>query len=120
MILLLMVSERMAAACSMPARKLAGAAIAAASKMRFTVNPLLDVSATTEPVPPDPEPLTAAIAWTDSSGRVGATGVDDGGVLGVPPPLGPDERAPKLISLPPGPKSESESNGSEARCDLIA
>src|SRR5580692_10998570 len=85
-ILLVIVADRIAAACSIPLRKLAGAAIAAASKMRLMVKPLLEVSATTEPTPPPPEPLTAAMACTDSSGRIGATGC--GGVLlmGVPPP----------------------------------
>src|SRR5271167_4421281 len=77
-ILLVTVSERIAAACSIPVRKLAGAAIAAASKTRLMVKPLLEVSATTEPTPPLPEPLTAAMAWTASSGRTGAKGV--GGV----------------------------------------
>src|SRR5580704_11118489 len=89
-ILLVIVADRIDAACSMPVRKLAGAAIAAASKIRLIVKPLLEVSATTEPVPPPPEPVTAAIASTDSSGRVGATGCD-GVPEGVPVPLpGPD------------------------------
>src|SRR5579872_5147465 len=118
-----MVADRIAAACSMPARKLAGAAIAAESKMRLMVKPLLEVSATTEPTPPLPEPETAAMASTDSSGRTGATGVEAGRLLEIPP--GPDEkwlnkRGAKLKPLPPRPRSASRSNGSESECDFIA
>src|SRR5581483_11695452 len=104
-ILLLMFAERIAAACSMPARKLAGAAIAAASKIRLIVKPLLEVSATTEPVPPAPEPLTAAMACTDSAGRVGAMGVEaaeesEAGALwgGLPKPWPIEAKGSKLTS----------------------
>src|SRR5580700_6339617 len=113
-ILLVIVADRIDAACSIPARKLAGAAIAAESKMRLIVKPLLEVSATTEPVPPDPEPLTAAMAWTDSSGRTGTTGVEAGGgvvLVGVPPPGLPPPRpveGPKAVGtkfISPSPRS---------------
>src|ERR1700719_1693453 len=128
-ILLVIVADRIEAACSMPVRKLAGAAIAAASKMRLIVNPLLEVSETTEPVPPDPEPLTAAMAWTDSSGRTGAIGVETGGsvlLVGVaptrfPPPSpveGPKAVGTKFMS--PSPRSPPGSCGLETRRDLIA
>src|ERR1700746_1299317 len=69
---------KIVAACSMPARKLAGAAIAAASKMRLMVRPP-EVSATTEPGPPEPEAPTAASASYVSAGST--TGV--GGALAV-------------------------------------
>ncbi|MEY9705284.1 hypothetical protein ACFLEY_13990 [Bradyrhizobium sp. YCK136] len=64
---------RSAAACSIPARKLAGAAIAAVSKMRLMVSPP-EVSATTEPGPPGPEALTAAWASYVSAGRTTGVG----------------------------------------------
>ena len=51
----------------MPALKLAGAAIAAASKIRLIVIPP-EVSATTEPGPPGPLCAFAACASTASSG----------------------------------------------------
>src|ERR1700740_2376301 len=67
---------RSVAACSMPARKLAGAAIAAAPKMRLMVRPP-EGSPTTEPGPPGREALTAAAASYVSAGST--TG--DGGAL---------------------------------------
>src|SRR5579863_7567656 len=87
-ILLVIAADSIVAACSMPARKLAGAAMAAASKIKLIVKPLLEVSATTEPTPPLPDPLTAAAASTDSSGRIGASGVEVGArkFVGVPVP----------------------------------
>src|SRR5689334_15032033 len=63
---------RSAAACSMPARKLAGAAIAAASKIRLIVIPPPDVSATMEPGPPGP--FWAAWASTESAGSTSGAG----------------------------------------------
>ena len=51
MILLVIVEARIEAACSIPARKLAGAAIAAASNRSVMVRPPPDVSATREPGP---------------------------------------------------------------------
>src|SRR5579871_3839457 len=105
-ILLVMVAERIAAACSMPARKLAGAAIAAASNTRLMVKPLEEVSATIEPTPPLPELLTAAMDSTDSSGRTGAMGVKASGGFEppespVPDAKDPNDGGPKPISLPP-------------------
>src|ERR1700683_5354857 len=80
-ILLVIVADNIEAACSIPARKLAGAAIAAASNNRLMVRPPVAVSATTEPGPPGP--FWAASASTASSGRVGVcTGV------GTEPPWG--------------------------------
>ena len=87
-ILLVIVADRIDAACCIPARKLAGAAIAAASKMRLIVNPLLEVTATTEPVPPDPLWAIADWASTDSAEIVGVSsgtgGAQDAG--GLPEP----------------------------------
>src|SRR5712672_331960 len=92
-ILLVIVADRIEAACWMPARKLAGAAIAAASNMRLMVKPPLpDVTATTEPAPP--EPFWAAWAWIDSSGMVGVgVGKFTGdGLASEPAPLRPAAR----------------------------
>src|SRR5579871_6662740 len=123
-ILLVIVADRIDAACSMPARKLAGAAMAAASKIRLMVNPLLDVSATTEPVPPLPEPLTAAMACTDSSGRMGATGAGAADAVLAPVGLttgwllrGSTKKEPRLASLS---KSPFRSCGSKTGRDLTA
>src|SRR5690348_6484855 len=83
------------AACSIPDRKLAGAAIAAASKIRLIMRPP-DVSATTEPTPPEPELLTAAWASADSAGiarGIGGGGICSGVLVGIDE-CDPD--APKL------------------------
>src|SRR5690242_11457384 len=87
-ILLVIVADRIDAACCIPARKLAGAAIAAASKIRLIVKPALDVTATTEPVPPEPLWATAAWASTDSAGIVGVSNGAGGAgcACGLPEP----------------------------------
>src|SRR6516164_5696240 len=74
-ILSLIDEDRIDAACSTPVRKLAGAATAAASKMRLIVKPVLDVMVTVEPTPPEPLWLTAAWASTDSAEMVGVSGM---------------------------------------------
>lgn len=84
-ILLVTVADRIDAACSMPAWKLEGAAIAAASKIRLIVNPPLDVTAKMEPVPPVPLWVMAAWASNDSAGRVGVSEIC-GNVLAKEPP----------------------------------
>src|SRR6266446_8904205 len=77
---MVIVADRIAAACSMPARKLAGAAMAAASNSRLMVMPP-DVSARTVV-----GPLWALAASTDSLGRVGVGGTT-GTRAEAPPPL---------------------------------
>src|SRR5271166_4455611 len=127
-ILLVMVADKVDAACSMPARKLAGAAIAAASNMRLIVKPLLEVSATMEPVPP--EPFWAAWASIDSDGRIGVRG---GKIIGgVPkeglPPLWPapgknEEGKKFILTLSPAAlrsPSPKGSCGSEMNLNFIA
>src|ERR1700733_6400584 len=124
-ILLVIVADRIEAACSMPARKLAGAAIAAASKLRSIVKPLLEVSATTDPGPPGPEALTAAAASTDSAGRTGAWGVETDGDAPMEEVTllwlvsNPDVKG-KRFAKSLVPKSLFWSCGSKARCNLIA
>src|SRR5581483_191767 len=66
-----------AAACSMPARKLAGAAIAAASNSRLMVKPLDPVTATVDPGPPGP--LAATAAWASCASAEASTGSGVGG-----------------------------------------
>src|SRR5450432_190381 len=69
---------RIDAACSMPARKLAGAAIAAASNSRLMVMPPPDVSATRET-----GPTCAPSASTASSERAGVGAIGGAAAKGL-------------------------------------
>src|ERR1035437_79376 len=71
------VAAKIDAACSMPARKLAGAAMAAASNRRLMVMPLPDVSATTEV-----GPFCAREDATASLVRAGVDGIATGPLPG--------------------------------------
>jgi hypothetical protein len=126
-ILLVMVAERIDAACSMAARKLAGAAMAAESKMRSNVKPVPDVMVTVEPAPLEPLWLTAAWASTDSAGMVGvgaANGDRDGGYERLAKPASGTEKKLVETSELPGlrwfAKGSCSSCKSEMKRDFIA
>src|SRR5690349_3322113 len=65
----------------MPARKLAGAVIAAPSKFKLMVRPPPEVNATWEPAPPIVDSCSAPLASAVSSGST--TGVEGGRSCGI-------------------------------------
>src|SRR6202023_884677 len=113
---LVIVADRIAAACSMPARKLAGAAMAAASNTRLMVMPPPDVSATTVV-----GPLCALAASTDSLGRVGVGGTT-GTRAEAPPPLLAVEGIARVLTSSQAVLSQLSgvSSGSVKNLDFIA
>src|ERR1700686_260167 len=115
------VADNIDAACSMPARKLAAAAVdamAAASKTRLKVMPP-DVSATTEPGPPGP--FWALAACTASAGRA-VVGIDN--IAGGMPAAAFAPIAGKKLAWTSGPtglkESSENSSGSVTNLDFIA
>src|SRR5450756_2678058 len=108
------VALNIAAACSMPARKLAGAAMAAASNKRLMVMPFPEVSATTVV-----GPLWALSAWTASLER---TGVGASGTLLLGPPKLPagSDRLIKVWSVPGAKRVSDRSCGSVMKVGFMA